>query len=632
MPLDKKQERTLSKLWGTGREIAIRDTEHSLADSSFYTLLVKHGYEGQAEHFAAIMTALYQLDNFERLEQANTDSNNQYDYADIQVEAQWLRVPDFARSLIDMQKFVAGGSVIYHEGDGGDAVPCPSIEVVSAETAALLDTCVTELLANPASGVTAESPWLLVHISKKKVKPPQPPGAGTGDPSDPFSCDPNCGAPSDPPLIDPGNPPPGTTPPPPGGNPPDPPNSTDGVRIPFDCDVNIIHQTIGTNHTHALIDFGYSEQATWFFTVGLGGLAPVNSRDSLNIGIWQAVLNSAAAYVASHNITQNYEIGRVVLCVSYQRMKRIALLLSGEETFLTINFDNQTGNPFTGYTDPKPRLRVQRGATGKDLVVRGSLKRLGQYGWNLQGFKLQVLADVEIADHVHVDIENCQQVTGVAWNVIAVPAAFNFWDANANEPIISIGLETIDIFFKTSSWTGHWDFDQILANVHENPQNAGEVLYWSDNPDGLVSGRAVAYPVEKLGTAPNNITGNRDWIHIKNGNDNTYDGYTIMGSATGYPAVTDGAYTTATLTMNYASGAIPASLQVNTHVGGPGTSFNFDLIDTGLNPLAPIPTNQTQTHVFNIDISSLGLLAGDSLAYIILRGDIFLTDYTLRLH
>lgn len=165
MPLDKKQERTLSKLWNNGRETAISQNTHDLDNSSFQLVLVNNECIGQAAHFATIMTQLYQLDNFERLEQATTDSNNLSDFSDLNVEAQWWQVPDFAESLLEMIPLAMGGSIYYSEYDPLNP-PCPAIALGTCADVVSSDPCVAAMVADPNSGITLNTPWLIVNIMK----------------------------------------------------------------------------------------------------------------------------------------------------------------------------------------------------------------------------------------------------------------------------------------------------------------------------------------------------------------------------------------------------------------------------------------------------------------------------------
>jgi len=424
MPLDKEQERTLSKLWNNGREIAINDVEHTPDDSNFFILLVRKGYSGQAEHFAAIMTALYQLDNYERLEQANTDANNIYNFSDIAVETQWLRVPDFARSLIDMEQFNLKGSVKYHDVASVNDLPCPSIEMTTAGLAAAAgDTCAASEIADPDSGTTANSPWLITHLLADSDTP------GTGGGTDPSGIDVCC----DPSIIivdpPPGGYPPGDPTLPPGVRPPNhdpglppttPGSNTPPVKVDLNCDDHIIYSAVGTNATRSLPDVITSSNAFLDFLIAFGiqsfiPIIPV--LDIANAGIKTLIDNEL---VTIPNLPAFVEITEVELGYNWVSMwsAKINFPLPIPGASITVDLKKDR---------LPPKLVFFRGGATTSTDARNlppdMVLAMGQGASRVQNVNFNYGMSVAVADKwQHLTIPEYEKLSSIALNTLMFPA------------------------------------------------------------------------------------------------------------------------------------------------------------------------------------------------------------------
>ena len=420
MPLNHEQERTLSILMNNGREIAINDVPHTLEDSSFFTLLVRHGAESQAEYFAAIMTALHQLDNFERLEQANTDSNNQYNYSDIAVEAQYYRVPDFARSLIEMAKFVEAGDVIYHSGAPDDLVPCPAVELLTASAAASVSSCIAALLADET--LTANSPVLLVHVLN---------ASGTTPPSDGGDC---CE------IIDGGiiivDPPDGGYPPggggpglPPGVRPPvkDPgtpgnggTGSSEPEQVDLVCDDHIIYEAIGTNTTKPFPELITSGESFIDFLISFGiqSLIPIVPVLDIATNTIKTLIDAEIATLTG--IPAHTEIVEVDLGYNWVALwsAKITIPTPVPGVSVTVDLKRDRLPPLLGYyrNNETTTQDVRKLPANNILNMGQGVGRISIVNFNY-GMSVGVASEWQ-----HITIPTYDKLTAIALNTLMLPA------------------------------------------------------------------------------------------------------------------------------------------------------------------------------------------------------------------
>jgi hypothetical protein len=469
---------------------------------------------------------------------------------------------------------------------------------------------------------SAIQPWIddsIAHID--------PPGAGTGDPGDPFGPPGEGGGGGQPPPIDPTDPPPGTNPPPgSGGTGTVPgPSGADGDRLEFDCDTEILYHEEGTNHVYSFADFSLNQNGGWLLTLGLQALIPVNAQN-VQANLDEAIsLAIESKRVADHK-PSIYEIRRVVLCFTFQRMRRLGLLVDGEDSFATIDFDRVVGTPFSGgLTDPRPILYKNRSGTVTQQQVRGETKSFNPWNFAEGGFEAQALAQVEIAEDVKAVITNYQTITDLEFDCVCVPAAWDFFVHHDDIPIVKIGLESADIYYPVTNWTGHFDLRTYDNYYVENPHLAGQFYHFSDSPDGLVNGSVVGSYQPAFYTG-GEVAGQGNIV--LSGTNGLFTELGLLGKADGYTSLADAAYTRCTIRLRAIFGAQTFTLHVHKSPGGAGDTYTQAAPDTGHFSTTPyIPAEYT----FEFDISASNIAIGDDLSSISLEGFYYLQAWSCSL-
>ena len=531
------------------------------------------------------------------------------------------------------------GSVTFID-DRAEAFTGPLGQVLTAIDAADFDPRINDMLVAGALRETDGGLNTVIPVTGLKAildevyieQPPEggEPGAGRGDPQGPFDCD-DCGGgggTSDPPPIDPGDPPPGTKPPPGDGGSYPPPAEGTGDRAIFNCETDIIFENTGTNQTYSFADFSLNQNGGWLLTLGLQALIPVNAADIV-ADVLESIKDKIEDWRVANSKPADYTINRVVLCVSYQRMRRVALLIDGQESFATIDFDRFVGTPLSGFTDPKPRFRLQRGSDGFDKPVRGTIERVGEYEFLAEPFSVEAVADAEICSDKKVPINDFSTLTGLVFYVVAVPAAWDFFTFQSDMPIVKIGLESADLTYHVSKFTGHFDFAND-GTLTENPNVSGQFVWFSDDPSGLVSGMIADYvhDGDYLGSEIASGQGPCVLIDADNtdGRAGTPTAVNLLTVADGYSNHPDANYTTVTIHARIIGGAGTAHLNINTAGGGPGNDFYTTFGDTGSFASPPYTAGLVDL-VF--DISSLGLTTASNIYYVGLDAHIYLFEWTI---
>lgn len=581
---------------------------------------------------------------------ATTPTELAEDGTEIIVEGRWKdrlvddiieQYPDeYPCMVLFSRKIIYGASLVFVQGDDEPGDNTLLGQTMTAVDAAEFDPRVAFWLAQNALRPT--DGWLSLTIPRSAIQGwiddsiahIDPPGAGGGDPEDPF--DPGNGQGGgnggDPPPIDPTDPPPGTNPPPgEGGTGTVPPPGEGGDRLTFDCETDILYHEEGTNHVYSFADFSLNQNGGWLLTLGLQAFIPVNAQD-VQANLDEAIATAVEAKRIAESKSAFYEIRRVVLCFTFQRMRRVGFLVDGEDSFATLDMDRVVGTPFSGgLTDPRPILYKNRSGAVTQQQVRGEIKSFNPWNFEAGGFEAQAVAQVEIAEDVKAVITNYQTITDLEFDCVCVPAAWDFFVSHSDIPIVKIGLESADIYYKVSNWTGHFKFDTRVANLHENPHESGSTLWFSDVPDGLTTGSAVTGSAFNQIATPNAYTGTHASIILNDGSGGNHSELDLLSKATGYDAGCDAAYTTAELTIAYVGGAQDITLHVRRTPGGAGETFTASLPDN-YNGSASNPTNQLQTVTRTFDISSVGLLLGDTLHNVSLTAPgIYVAEWRLHL-
>lgn len=538
--------------------------------------------------------------------------------------------------VIFTRKAINGATIVY-EDDVTTPDPTPKLagEMKNALTVAGYDTVLDNKISTQV--IRPDDGWLSLTVQRTKVQPwiddsiahIDPPGAGTGDPSDPFG-----GNGGDPGPVDPADP---TIKPPPnggtgggtgGGTVPGPSEGA-GTRADFDCDVEILHEQEGTNHTFSFADFSLNQDGGWLLTLGLQALIPVNAQ-TVTADLFTAIATAVEAWRVANNKPPTYQITRVQLCVSFQRMRRVAILIDGQDSFATLDFDRFVGTPLSGYSNPMPRLRVQRSSAGSDKRARGEIERLGDYQFAFSGGEAEAIADVEIAKDVLVTVTSYENVTGLVFYAINIPAIWNFFNSSSTLPITKIGLKSADLKFITTKWDGHFN----LANITlwENPHVTGQMIWPSDTPDGKVSGMASRINPDGFWTGPEIGAGQGNCYLLDpdnvDGRGGT-PGNVEMYVADGFNPYIDAAYTHCHVRARIIGGAQTVTLNIHKSSGGPGDSFNLSIPDTGHFSSTPYTAAWID---LDFNISSMGLTTADQLFTVAFTGHIYIFEYSFYLY
>lgn len=388
------------------------------------------------------------------------------------------------------------------------------------------------------------------------------------------------------------------------GYPPSAPSPTEGGRVELNCAENIVFSATGTNGSETFASFLGVSIPGWLGP--LLGLIPLPDvyKQEYHQDIYASVV---AAIAASGELPTNATITRVALCFHWIATIYYGISAFGLESFISKRADvpkliahRTDASPLTTYT-----LKNDETYKMVDFVlgIDGTPVELA-FSWRVG----------EATPDQHLVISKWNTVDTLTLNSKLYAAFSNFFGALPTSPILEIGVEGFDYLLEVTAWTAHFDLNTIAANLHDNPNNPGETLWFSDSPDGLTNGRATGNLTPKILPNPNNVSGTTDKIVLlQNGIGFAIEELFLIGSATGYVANADKAYTTCRLKMKYAIGGA-CTLHVRSSAGGDGFfTTNFTLPTTSFNSSAPNPTNQLEEHEVVIDISGAGITVGMTL-------------------
>jgi hypothetical protein len=205
------------------------------------------------------------------------------------------------------------------------------------------------------------------------------------------------------------------------------------------------------------------------------------------------------------------------------------------------------------------------------------------------------------------------------------PCTPNIFFSNSDSPVLEICVTGYDYSLIVGAWAGHFNL-QNTAQYIENPHVSGQIVFFSDTPNGLVTGQSADNYSANLWTDPGVVADVGNVILVSTGISGRIQEAILFEVADGYTLNADGAYTKIHLKLYGMWGAQTLNLRVSHSISG-GSNYSITTGDIG-NPFSRTYTLATYETV--IDISSDPFVLGaPGTVHVGLSGGFFLQAWEI---
>lgn len=379
-----------------------------------------------------------------------------------------------------------------------------------------------------------------------------------------------------------------------GGYPPPPPPAGFGARVDTDCDTTAIFSATGTNGSETFASFLGVSIPGWLAVLGVP-LPDVFKQEfhqsvkgSIDAAIAGTGLLPASAYVTS-----------VTLCYHWIATTKFSISVFGIESLIS----KIAQIPKLTETKSNGSTRTHFNLTNDETY------EMVKFPLTIPGTDVTMTFEWQVGEATPSQIlylPEYDHTTDITLDSKLYCAFTDFFHNLPTSPILYIGLENFDYYLPTGLWLGHFNLSSM--NLHENPNSTGQIVNFSDTPDGLVTGQSSIDYTDKIWTGAE-ISGDGAGILVVSGDGRPSvvqeallfafaDGYTGTGA--------DKAYTHCRLVLKYVAGAQTIIMGLHHTSSSAADPYNIAIPGTpaGSTPYVP------ETHTFDIDVSASNITIG----------------------
>jgi len=397
------------------------------------------------------------------------------------------------------------------------------------------------------------------------------------------------------------------------------PSGASGGHKDMLCADNKILNYHGTNHTGNFFDYGAPHN---FANLGFG-LLPVNDLLVDYVPIKDAI---DAKIALNGDVPTNATVTAVYFEHSGNWCD------SGHAGFFTSSVNGVESGLFN-FRATRPHLKPVSGDNFSEIALKPT--RLIQMAdinvggsWS-DGIKFGLETVAALDEQEKYLLLDYDKIDEIFFFCRMPPTTPNIFFSNSDSPVFELCIIGIDYNFAVTKWTGHFNFEND-GDLVENPYVTGQMVWFSDDPDGFVTGMVGDFVHDGDYSGGELDPGDGTCVLIdppsSNGNAGTPSGVGLLGIADGYDRGIDQAYTNVHLRMRIIGGAQTVTLNIHRNAGGPGENFYASLPDTGHFSSTPYHPDWVE---LDFDISSMALEVGDVLFSANLVCSIYLYEWSI---